>query len=105
AALERRNQLCFRINRAERPNVAELRVVINSQVPLLFPDEAPHLVELEVATLQVAHLRIHQGSATLTDSHTESHNRVPVDSGYALNRADAGTFGQCADYRNLLVFR
>jgi hypothetical protein len=47
--------------------------------------------------------RIHPG-ASLTDTHAKAHDRVPMNSGYALDGTDAGAFRQRSDHRNLLVF-
>src|SRR5664280_1161254 len=48
AAPKRGNQLRFRVNRAERPDIAVLRVVINAQMALFLSDESTNFVKLQV---------------------------------------------------------
>src|SRR6266487_264153 len=91
------------INRAERPNIAILRIIVYPQMPLFFADESPHLIELQIAAGQIAHLGIQQSSASLPHAHAKPHDRIAVNARHALNRANAGTFGQCSDDRDLLV--
>jgi hypothetical protein len=73
------------------------------KVPLFLPDESPYLIELKIATTQVLHLGIKQHCATFSDFDAEPHDGIAVNARNPLNRANARTFCQCSDYRDLLV--
>jgi hypothetical protein len=69
SAQERRDYLRLGINRAERPYIAHLWVVVYPYVPLFFADEPPQLIKLQVVAIQVLHLGVKQDFAALTDLH------------------------------------
>ena len=48
ANLERGNELGFGVNRAERPDIAKRRIVVNLAVFFLLADESPKLIKLQV---------------------------------------------------------
>jgi hypothetical protein len=88
---------------AECPNAAHFGRIIDFHVLLFLADESPNFIHLQASATQVAHLLIHQGGATLSDLHAKPHDCVAVDARHTLDRADAGTLSQCADYSNLFI--
>jgi len=70
----------------------------------LLADEAPDLVQLQVIAIQILHLGIQQHLASPTNSHSQTASRIVMNTRDSLDAAKAGTFGQCSDYRDLLVF-
>ena len=91
ATLERRNEFRIGIDSAERPDVAELWIVVNADVLFFFADKAPDFIHLQTGALKIPHFGIHQGRASLADLHAKPHDRIAVNASHALNRADAGT--------------
>ena len=57
-AAPERNKLGICINRAERPNVAILRVVVLQYAALFLTDKAANFVKLEILTGQIANAAI-----------------------------------------------
>lgn len=93
----------FSNGRAPSPNVAKLRIVARLDVALFLADKAPNLIQFQASAGQIAHRGIHHGCAALSDSHAQTHDRIPVNTRHALNRPDAGTLSPCADHCDLLV--
>jgi hypothetical protein len=68
--LKRRHQFGFSVDGTVRPNVAHLRIVAYSEMPLFLADESPKLIELQVMAIQILHLGIEQHPAALSDFDT-----------------------------------
>ena len=65
--VERGNQLHFGVNRAKRPNITQLRIVIWPNMGFFPPDESAQLIELEMPEGQIAHLAVKERLATLPE--------------------------------------
>ena len=58
AHLERGDQLRVGVNRAERPNVANLGLSSGRDMPFFLADESPHFIELQMLAGQIPHLAV-----------------------------------------------
>ncbi len=65
--MERRNKFRVGVHRAECPDVAELRIVARTDMPVFLAEISPNLVYLPVLAIEVSHLRVHYGRASLPD--------------------------------------
>jgi hypothetical protein len=102
-ALERRNDFGIGVYRAKCPYIAKLKAIVWRTMTLFLADESPQFIELQLLARQVAHLPVQQRGTSPPNANAKPHNGVTMNASNALDRADAGTFCQCADYRYLLV--
>ena len=84
---ERRNQLCVRIQRNKRPDIAISTGAAG--VLLLRADESPNFVNFNLLAGQAAHFLVHDFLAGFADAQRQTANRVAVNAGDAFNGADA----------------
>ena len=93
-----RDQLGLRINRHERPLVAQAAAVVTLlKVHLLLADIGPDFVNLDPLAGQVPHLLIGERSTAGPDLDHKAHDRIPVSIGHPLGGADRIALDQAAD--------
>src|SRR5438309_2950189 len=88
---ERRNDFGVRVQRNERPDIADANNhgLLSRGPLLLFANESPNLIHFDIAAVQTAHLGVKNTSASLPNAHPQAHDRIAVNPGNALNASDA----------------
>jgi len=76
------------IERDEGVAIAAFRRVEHADVALLAPDESPQFVELDLGNAQLTHRGVMELGAGGADAGAEAHDRIPMDAGQPLSRAD-----------------
>lgn len=95
------DELRVGVNRDELPCVATELTMIFCYVAQMTTDVAPNSIHLKTFARQVARHRIEQSLAALPDANAEPDDRIAVDFEYSFRRADARSFGETGDNRDL----
>src|SRR5205807_10568836 len=70
---------------------------------LLLGDVRPDLIDLDAPAWKLAHPLIQEPLAALADAVRQTHYRIPVNPGHALDAPDAVSFDQRRDHSQLLA--
>jgi hypothetical protein len=99
------DQFGISVDRNENPRVPKFLGIILTHMTLLFLDEAPHLVALNVLAAEVPHPRFHQLYATLPSDNEQLENRITVQSRDPLGGPDGSPLKQKLNCQQSFIFR
>ncbi len=100
-----RNQFRLGINRNKHPRIANFCRIVSFHMALLFGDERPNLIALDMFASKAAHLGIHQSYGTLPGENEQAKDRVSMQLRNALDSANARPFDQELNRQKSLFFR
>lgn len=87
-----RDQFCVRVLCDENPLVAHFRTIVFANAALLLAHEAPNLITLYIAAIQVLQSRVQQSLASLANCFKQPHNRVSVEAREPFCAANRAAF-------------
>ncbi len=99
------DQLAVTLNADPHVAVAEHLAIFGPNTLLFLPDEGPNFITFHVTYLDAADLISHDAFTLLANEHQEFQDRCMVNSSHTLNRRNAGTFDQQANYQFRLIDR
>jgi hypothetical protein len=92
ANVERGNQLGFRVDCDVDPLVADFGRIAFVDSRTLLVNERPDFIDLQIASVQVPHSRVHQASAALSCNDQQTHDRIPIQPRKPFRAANRAAF-------------
>lgn len=93
---ERGEQFGLLVDGRENVDVAQLGVddLESLELLLLFANERPNFIDLDVLQMQVGHVLVEEFAASVSEANQQTHDRVPADASDPLRRANRIPFNQ-----------